>query len=91
MVATSDMIMLLLTNTLGESILVETIRSAAYFLNYSNNIPKHKRDRPIFQESQYCYFFLQGTGLDQLIESYCLDYDPDTLRQGFNYCVRHTG
>lgn len=89
MVATSDMVMILLTNTLGQSILIETLKSAFFFITCSNNVPKHFRDRPLFEESKACYFFIQGTGFDELISSYYLDYDPDSIRDGFNYYVRH--
>ena len=82
--------MILLATTMGESILIETLRSAVYFLSHSANIPQHRRDRSLFQESKYCYFFIQGTGLDELIESYALDYDPDQIRNGFNFYVRHS-
>jgi len=86
-----EFVYLLMTNTLGESILVETLRSAAYFLTHSGNEfkPKHHITRHFLQESRYCYFFVQGTGLDLLIKRFHLEYDPEQIRQTFNYCARH--
>lgn len=87
-----DMIMLLLATTMGESILVETLRSAAYFVTRSaNNFqPKHHVTRELLREARNCYFFIQGTGLDELIATYSLDYDPEIIRQGFNFYVRQS-
>ena len=86
----SDMITLLLANTLGESILVEVFKSAAYFITHSSS-PKsrHYMTQNKISESRQCYFFIQGSGLDQLIEAYALEYDPQTLRNEFNFYVKH--
>jgi len=91
MEASSNMIMMLLTNTMGESILVETLKAAAYFISRSANSlkPKHHVTRAQLQEGRYCYYFIQGTGLDILIEEFELEYDPETLRNSFNYFLRH--
>lgn len=87
-----DFIQMFMTNTIGESILVETLKSAAYFITRSNGSfhPKHHVTKAYLQEAGYCYFFVQSTGLDLLIERYRLDYDPSEVRNVFNYYVRHT-
>lgn len=86
-----ELMQILLTNTIGESILIETLRSAAYFITRSGNDfkPKHHVTKALLEESRYCYFFVQSTGLDVLIRRFHLDYNPETLRNQFNYCVRH--
>lgn len=87
-----EVIQLLMTNTLGESILIETLRSAAYFATRSHNGFKTKSYyyKNYYKESQECYHFIQGTGLDMLIHRFHLDYDPNQIRGCFNYCIRHT-
>lgn len=91
------MIMMLLVNTMGESILVETLKSAASFIARSGNDTRvagtdyySKYGRRYYQkELRECYLFIQGTGLNALIHDYNLSYDPDILRESFNYYVRH--
>ena len=76
-----------IVNTMGDSILVETFKLAAYYLTHSNGI--HHKTR-IYSEARGCYSFIQGTGLDNLIRSYCLDYSSDDIRKGFFYCMRRS-
>lgn len=82
--------MMLLMTTMGESILVETMKAATYFVTCSRNNyhPKQFTAQERLKEGRHCYFFMQGTGLDNLIATYALDYEPDTLRQSFNFYVR---
>lgn len=92
MMQSDDLVRILMTNTLGESILIETLRSAAYFVTRSANgfQPRHHITRSFLNESRHCYYFIQGTGLDILISNYGLEYDPDTIRDSFNYYLRHS-
>lgn len=75
-------------NTLGHSVLIETLKMAAYYLNHSNGTIQTKVFQ--FTEAKSCYMFVQGTGLNALINHFGMDYDPETLRDGFNYCVRRS-
>lgn len=83
---------MLIMSSMGEAIIVETMKSAAYFVSRSGNNfkPKHHVTKQFLQESRYCYYFVQGTGLDILINDYQLDLDPEELRNQFNYLVRHS-
>lgn len=91
MIGSSELVRVLLMNTIGQSILIETLKSAHYFITHSNGFdPKHHVTKRNFLDSKQCYFFMQGTGLDTLIQSYELDYNPETLRDGFNYYARHS-
>lgn len=87
-----DLMQIFLTNTIGESILIETLKAAAYFVTRSGNDfkPRHHVTKSSLEESRYCYFFVQGTGLDVLISRFHLPYNPDELRNQFNYCLRHS-
>lgn len=86
-----DILKIFMANTMGESILIETLRSAAYFASRSSNgyAPRYYRERNLMIEAHQCYLFVQGTGLDILIHSYNLDYDPVSLRNSFNQHLRH--
>jgi len=78
-----------IANTMGHSILIETFKSAAYYLNHSNGLSAGtKYSYYNMKESQSCYLFIQGTGLDILIHRFGMSYDADSLRDTFNYCVR---
>lgn len=87
-----EFIQLIMTNTIGESILVETLKSAAYFVSKSGNVQsiKHPVLMGKYHESRSCYYFVQGTGLDVLIQRFHLAYDAENLRSTFNYCLRHS-
>lgn len=78
----------MLASTMGQSILIETLRSAAYYACNSNNHPTEKKMVARYKEASSCFLFVQGTGLEELIQSYCMDYDADKLREGFSYCLR---
>lgn len=79
--ADANVVHLLLLNTLGLSILTETLYSAQFIYTQSGR-------RSDILEHQACYAFIQGSGLDMLLEQYGLEYDPDGIRNGFNYYLR---
>ena len=68
---------LFLMNTIGMSILCETLREAARF-----EITASPRS-----ETYQCYAFVQGSGLENLLVTYQLDYEADEIRSHFNYFV----
>ena len=88
----SNLLKMFILNTLGEAVLVETLRSAAYFFQHSSKgiyRSSHYRDQNLLMEGRQCYIFIQGTGLDILIEGYNLDYNANYLRDRFNYILTH--
>ena len=78
-----------LANTLGHAVLVETLRMAAYYINHSNGTA-HKNWHSIqrIREASSCYTYIQGTGLEYILQTYDLRYDADKLRKDFSWCVR---
>lgn len=84
----SEVQFILLANTLGQSILIETFKSAAYYVTNSNCQTSERMKINRIKEGSACFMFVQGTGLDNLIQRYCMDYDAEKLRQGFEYCLR---
>lgn len=82
---------LLIANTMGHSVLIETLRMAAYYVNHSTRVSMKSHSQiTFFHEAQECFAFVQGTGLDILLMRYGLDYDPEALRGSFNYCVKRS-
>ena len=77
-----EVALLLWANTIGLSIISETLRSAAMFILNTNAYIYKVRE---YRES---YAFVQGTGLDMVMQQYGLNYDPDELRNGFNSYLR---
>lgn len=81
-VESTQLVMVLLTNTIGMSILIETLRTASHAFIHTHNW-KNKRT----VESEKCFAWVQGTGLDIFLHKYDLAYDPDKLRDSFNYLI----
>ena len=81
MVNSADLIQFMMLNTLGMSVLTETLRTAskAQFVEERSNTT----------EAQRCFLFVQGSGLNKLMVKFGLDYDADHLRSGFNYFYEH--
>lgn len=90
MIMDAETLRIIMINTLGESVLIETLKAASFFVTHSSSHERKDREcRLNFLESKECYFFVQGTGLDLLIQRFSLLYDADTVRDNFNYYVRH--
>ena len=77
----SEMLSIFYMNTLGLSIIHETMKMAAKM-----SIPYYKRHTG--GEVMECYMWVQGTGLDMFIEQYEMDYDAEKLRNSFNWYLR---
>lgn len=78
-----------LVNTLGETVLVETLRMAAYYVYHSSGISYYKHGVMIqLNEARKCYAFVQGTGLQTIINHFGLLYDSERLKETFNYCLK---
>jgi len=78
---------LILINTIGASILVETLRDAAYFFTHSSRSLTH-HEKIHFRETQSAYAFVTGTGLDIFLSRYYLDYNAQKLRDLFPYYAK---
>src|SRR3990167_3821265 len=77
-----NVLRILIMNTMGDSILIETFKSAViFFVSSSNHIQKQDK------EGQLAYSFIQGSGLDLLVNRFQLSYDSYSLRTLFNYKV----
>ena len=81
---------ILMANTMGHSIIIEVFNSAVSYYTHSSGLYNgHGRtSRRIFLEGSACYAFIQGTGLDLLLDRYFMDYNPSRLREGFNWCLK---
>ena len=81
-----------LASTMGNSVLVETIKMAAYYVGHSNGTHFRSRvwNQQTMKEAKGCYIFIQGTGLQGLIDRFGLAYDAENIVSNFNYCVRHS-
>ena len=74
-----EVVNLIWINSLGLSVLASTLRSAALFVSRSNvNINK-------VRECHNSFVMVQGTGLKVLIDRFGLNYDAESIRDGFNY------
>lgn len=75
--------------SLGQAVLVETLKAAAYYVTHSNQTRSKAGIQ--YREAISCYMFVQGTGLQVLINKFGLDYDAENIQSTFNYCVRKSG
>lgn len=81
-----------LASTMGNAVLVETLKLAAYYVCHSNGTQFKSRvwNQQTMKEAKGCYIFIQGTGLQGLIDRFGLAYEADLVVSNFNYCVRHS-
>ena len=80
-----------LVTSMGQSVLIETIKMAAFYVNHSGSYTAHSRSFNMnLKEARSCYVFVQGTGLQVLINRFGLAYDADKIQETFNYCVRRS-
>lgn len=86
----SELNFIALASTIGHSVLIETLKMAAYFATHSNHSLRNVANfNGRMKEASYCFAFVQGTGLELIINRFGLAYNPDAIRDGFNYYVRH--
>ena len=71
-------------NTLGLSILSQTLISASRMFLYTNGY-RGRQIKNEINEFKESFAFIQGTGLELLISDYGLGYDAERIRNGFNY------
>ena len=76
---------MMLVNTLGLSIIVESFSEAYYYLQHNSSITRHVREKA--EECKDAFLFIQGTGLEQVLYKYGCEYDANALRQTFYYLV----
>ena len=77
-----------IVNSLGRTVLIETLKMAAYYVSHSDMTTESRTWKMHLREAKSCYMFIQGTGLGMLIHRFNLSYEPDSIRETFNYCVR---
>ena len=69
---------LLTMNQIGIAILSDAFKNVNYYFHHSNNIGR-QRLRVVSDSLA----FIQGTGLELVMEAYHVDYNPDNLRNTF--------
>lgn len=80
--------MLITLNTIGEAVLVEAFKEAAYYLNHTNGNGLSRTNLEQMSNGEASYAFLKGTGLEMAIEYYHLDYRAYDLRRSFMEMMR---
>lgn len=83
---------ILFINTIGLCVLMQNLKSAAYYISHTNaNIYAYKRKHEFLyrmQDGSASYAFINGSGLEIMLEQYALDYNAEELRSGFFYAMR---
>jgi hypothetical protein len=72
-----NLMMIMMMNTIGLSILYGEFQSAHMYYSKPKYHPNYRK------AASDSLAFIQGTGLDLLIQAYGLMYDPDNLRNTF--------
>jgi len=84
---------ILFINTIGLCVLMQNLQSAAYYISHTNaNIFQYKRKHEFLyrmKDGSASYAFINGSGLDVMLNQYALDYDAEKLRDGFFYAMRN--
>lgn len=68
-------------NTLALSLITNTFTEASYMFTHTANVPT--RHKQYLSASKQAFAFIQGTGLEIMIQVYNLDYDANKLREIF--------
>lgn len=72
--------MILVTlNTIGEAVLVEALKEAAYYWHHTNGKCNKKR----MIEARESFMFVSGTGLEVIVDYYHLGYHAETMKDHF--------
>ena len=68
---------LMFMNTIGMSVLVDVIKASAYYMNGSNGYRLKRYSQSVGSSS---LAFIQGTGLEIMLDTYHIEYSADKLR-----------
>ena len=72
--------MILVTlNTIGEAVLIETLKEAAYYWQHTNGHSNGKK----MNEAKESFLFVSGTGLEIIVAYYHLGYHAQTMKDQF--------
>lgn len=79
---------LVFINTLGMTSLVQTIMEASYLFIGPTHVWATSAQTGITRKiAKESFAFIQGTGLEMMLQHYCIDLDADLLRNGFYSAV----
>lgn len=84
MLSQGELQQLIFINTLGMTSLVQALTEASYMFAGSNHTWCTRAQTGITQKAaRQSFLFIQGTGLEMMLEQYCIDLNPEELRNGF--------
>ena len=84
MAESANLMQIFMANTIGLSILSETLHSASFLFVHSNgDIPKKGYLRQEYNDARASMAFIQGTSLEIFLHSYELNYNAEELRRVF--------
>lgn len=66
---------------IANCVIESTFREASYMFINTTNLQKFNPQ--LYKASSQAFVFISGTGLDQMIEYYQMEYDPNELREKF--------
>lgn len=78
MLTSSQLVHVMMLNTIGMSIISQALVSAAGLYMRSNNISDARAE-----EARESLMYIKGTGLDMTIEEFQIPLDPDNVRASF--------
>ena len=73
-----SLVTLMFMNTLGMTILENAFKTASFLFTRSNSVSEKK-----LEEYKENLAFIQGTGLEIMLDTYHIVYDANKLRNGF--------
>lgn len=73
-----------LLNSMGRASLIEIIQAASFLFTPSSHwVTGEIRRKDAVREAKQCYAFIAGTGLEVMLDQYCIAYDADEIRRAF--------
>jgi len=85
-----NQVFLVTLNTLGMAVLSETLKEAYYYISHTSKLNGHvnRSVRMAMSNGAESFAYVNGTGLNVLINYYHLDLRPDEVKFSFLKMVR---
>ena len=75
--------LMIMLNTIGLAVLTETFRSASFLFLHTNGHNSSRAFQEKMKESKIALMFIQGSGLEAMLNYYHMAYDPFRIRERF--------
>lgn len=79
---------LLMMNTIGLAVVIDACRSAMYYVTHTGCLLRNNYQKETMKKGSSALAFIEGSGLDIVLNTYYLHFDPDSLRNVFHFTAK---